>query len=92
MTTNLFGDELPKHIKEIGKVNKIARKTMSHANVVPSRALTIKVVIPAMALQAVANTAILLMVTLEFVWDDSECSKFLLRNNIKTAFTFTVSS
>ena len=29
VTTNLFGDELPKHIKEIGEVNKISRKTMS---------------------------------------------------------------
>ncbi|XP_028416859.1 uncharacterized protein LOC114541072 [Dendronephthya gigantea] len=29
VSTNLFGDELHKHIKEIGEVNKIARKTMS---------------------------------------------------------------
>ena len=29
MTTYLFGDELPKHIKDIGEVNKIAKKTMS---------------------------------------------------------------
>ena len=26
ITTCLFGDELPKHIKEIGEVNKISRK------------------------------------------------------------------
>lgn len=29
MTTFLFGDELPKHIKEISEVNKIAKKTMT---------------------------------------------------------------
>jgi hypothetical protein len=35
VTTNLFGDELPKHIKEIGEVNKIARKTTYRANTMP---------------------------------------------------------
>ena len=29
ITTCLFGDELPKHIKEIGEVNKISRKLSS---------------------------------------------------------------
>ena len=42
VTTNLFGDELPKHIKEIGEVNKIARKTMSHANVLPKQSFDYK--------------------------------------------------
>ena len=37
VTTNLFGDELPKHIKEIGEVNKISRKTMSRTNVLYKR-------------------------------------------------------
>ena len=37
VTTNLFGDELPKHIKEIGEVNKISRKTMSRTNVFSKR-------------------------------------------------------
>ena len=37
VTTNLFGDELPKHIKEIGEVNKISRKTMSRPNVLSKR-------------------------------------------------------
>jgi len=37
VTTNLFGDELPKHIKEIGEVNKIARKTMYRTNAMPKR-------------------------------------------------------
>ena len=37
VTTNLFGDELPKHIKEIGEVNKISRKTMSRTNVLSKR-------------------------------------------------------
>lgn len=37
VTANLFGDELPKHIKEIGEVNKIARKTMSRTKVMPKR-------------------------------------------------------
>ena len=37
VTTNLFGDELPKHIKEIGEVNKISRKTMSRTNVLSMR-------------------------------------------------------
>jgi len=35
ITTCLFGDELPKHIKEIGEVNKICRK-------VPGRPTSIK--------------------------------------------------
>ena len=34
---NLFGDELPKHIKEIGEVNKISRKTMSRTNALYKR-------------------------------------------------------
>ena len=29
VTTFLFGDELPKHIKDIGEVNKISRKTLA---------------------------------------------------------------
>ena len=37
VTTNLFGDELPEHIKEIGEVNKISRKTMSRTNVLYKR-------------------------------------------------------
>ena len=37
VTTNLFGDELPKHIKEIGEVNKISGKTMSRTNVLSKR-------------------------------------------------------
>ena len=37
VTTNLFGDELPKHIKEICEVNKISRKTMSRTNVLSKR-------------------------------------------------------
>ena len=32
MSTYLFGDELPKHIKEISEVNKIAKKTMSRTH------------------------------------------------------------
>ena len=32
VTTFLFGDELPKHIKEIGEVNKISRKTLARAS------------------------------------------------------------
>ena len=42
VTTHLFGNELPKHIKEVGEVNKIARKTMSHANVVPKQSFDYK--------------------------------------------------
>ena len=37
VTTCLFGDELPKHIKEIGEVNKIAKRTMSHSTVSSKR-------------------------------------------------------
>ena len=37
VTTTLFGEELPKHIKEIGEVNKISRKTMSRTNVFSKR-------------------------------------------------------
>ena len=29
VTAFLFGDELPKHIKDIGEVNKISRKTLA---------------------------------------------------------------
>ena len=29
VTTFLFGDELPKHMKDIGEVNKISRKTLA---------------------------------------------------------------
>ena len=32
VTTFLFGDELPKHIKEIGEVNAISRKTLATAS------------------------------------------------------------
>ena len=34
VTTFLFGDELPKHIKDIGEVNKISRKTLARANTI----------------------------------------------------------
>ena len=34
VTTVLFGDELPKHIKDIGEVNKIAKKTVVHSSLV----------------------------------------------------------
>ena len=37
VTTCLFGDELPKHIKEIGEVNKIAKRTMSRSTVSSKR-------------------------------------------------------
>ena len=33
ITTCLFGDELPKHIKEIGEVNKISRKVSGRPTV-----------------------------------------------------------
>ena len=42
MTTNLFGDELSKHIKEIGEAKKIARKTMYRANAMPKRSYDYK--------------------------------------------------
>ncbi|XP_048590144.1 uncharacterized protein LOC116612099 isoform X2 [Nematostella vectensis] len=32
VTTFLFGDELPKHVKDIGKVNKIARRTLTRVS------------------------------------------------------------
>ena len=32
VTTFLFGDELPKHIKDIGEVNKISRKTLARVS------------------------------------------------------------
>ena len=34
ITTFLFGDELPKHIKEIGEVNKISRKVSGRPTLV----------------------------------------------------------
>ena len=34
VTTFLFGDKLPKHIKNIGEVNKISRKTLARANTI----------------------------------------------------------
>ena len=34
VTTLLFGDELPKHIKDIGEVNKIAKKTVVRSSLV----------------------------------------------------------
>ena len=34
VTTVLFGDELPKHIKDIGEVNKIAKKTVVRSSLV----------------------------------------------------------
>ena len=34
VTTFLFGDEFPKHIKDIGEVNKIAKKTVARSNLV----------------------------------------------------------
>ena len=34
VTTFLFGDELPKHIKDIGEVNKIAKKTLVRSSLV----------------------------------------------------------
>lgn len=34
VTTFLFGDELPKHIKDIGEVNKIAKKTVARSSLV----------------------------------------------------------
>ena len=37
VTTCLFGDELPKHIKEIGEVNEIAKRTMSRSTVSSKR-------------------------------------------------------
>jgi hypothetical protein len=37
ITSYLFGDELPKHIKEIGEVNKISRRVTSRSFSSPSR-------------------------------------------------------
>jgi hypothetical protein len=37
ITSYLFGDELPKHIKEIGEVNKISRRVTSRPFSSPSR-------------------------------------------------------
>ena len=37
VTTNLFADELPKHIKEIVEVNDNERKTMYCTNAMPKR-------------------------------------------------------
>ena len=37
ITSYLFGDELPKHIKEIGEVNKISRRVTSRPFSTPSR-------------------------------------------------------
>ena len=34
VTAYLFGDELPKHIKDIGEVNKIAKKSMVRSSLV----------------------------------------------------------
>ncbi|EDO33201.1 predicted protein [Nematostella vectensis] len=40
VTTFLFGDELPKHVKDIGKVNKIARRTLARHHIKNWRKIT----------------------------------------------------
>lgn len=42
ITTFLFGDELPKHIKEIGEVNKISKRVSGRPNAIKNTVNTYK--------------------------------------------------